>query len=51
MKERKEKKQVHICHICGKEINTDDEYEYIKTRRGTEIYIHKTCIGKNEVRK
>lgn len=44
--DRKEKKQekIHLCHICGKEINSDQDFEYIKTRRSTEIYLHKDCV-------
>lgn len=41
----KEKKQIHICHICGKEIGADEEVEYVKTKRSTEIYLHKKCVG------
>ena len=32
-----------ICYICGKEIE-GEEPEYIKTRRGTNIYIHRRCV-------
>lgn len=32
-----------ICYICGKEIE-GEEPEYIKTRRGTKIYLHRRCI-------
>lgn len=32
-----------ICYICGKEIE-GEEPEYIKTRRGTNIYMHKRCV-------
>ena len=32
-----------ICYICGKEIE-GEEPEYIKTKRGTNIYIHRRCV-------
>lgn len=32
---------IKYCAICGKEII--GEYEYIKTKRGNEMYIHKKC--------
>lgn len=32
---------VHVCNICGKGIR--GEYYYSKTRRGSEIYVHKRC--------
>lgn len=35
--------RVRICGICGKIIR--GEYYYSKTRRGTEIYVHKECWG------
>lgn len=34
------KEQVHICNMCNNEII--GSYEYIKTKRGTELYI---CFG------
>lgn len=42
---RKKTEQIHICYICGKEIASDEDYDYVKTRRGTEIYLHKKCVG------
>lgn len=33
------KHRVLICKLCEKEIT--DEYDYIRTKRGTEIFIHK----------
>lgn len=33
------KEHVRICEMCGKIIVGD--YDYIKTRRGTEMYFHK----------
>lgn len=32
-----------ICYICGKEIE-DEDPEYIRTRRRTDIYMHKRCV-------
>ena len=36
------------CPVCGKEIKEDnlDGVEYVKTKRGTEIFIHNGCVGK-----
>ena len=44
MKKENKNNQIHICHICGKDINPDDEQKYIKTRRGTELWMHKKCV-------
>lgn len=38
-KENPKKNEVHICSYCGREIIGD--YEYIKTKRGTELYFCK----------
>jgi hypothetical protein len=35
------------CPVCGKEITTDSDFtdiEYVKTKRGTEIFIHQDCV-------
>lgn len=37
-----------ICYICGKEIE-GEEPEYIKTKRGTNIYIHAKCVLKGRL--
>ena len=35
------------CEICKEEIYYGEEnIEYVKTKRGTEIFAHKDCIGK-----
>lgn len=35
------------CEICKKEIYYgEDGVEYVKTKRGTEIFVHTACIGK-----
>lgn len=36
------------CPVCGKAIYTSDldSVEYIKTKRGTEIFIHTECVKK-----
>ena len=35
------------CPVCLKPINpTEDEAEYVKTKRGTEIWIHTQCVQK-----
>jgi len=42
---KKEPSQTNIklCYKCGGMIF--GEYEYIKTQRGTEIYMHKDCAN------
>jgi hypothetical protein len=48
-KEKPKKNEVHICSSCGREIIGD--YEYIKTKRGTELYFCKDMrcrCGKNK---
>ena len=43
MKRQKEKKpETHICYLCGKLIEPEEKYVYIRTR--TEMYIHRACI-------
>lgn len=42
--DRKKISKIHICHICGKDVRSDDEQEYIKTRRGSELWMHKECV-------
>ena len=45
MKRQKEKKpETHICYLCGKLIEPEEKYVYIRTRRRTEMYIHRVCI-------
>ncbi|WP_418206008.1 hypothetical protein [Anaerotignum faecicola] len=35
------------CGICGQEISYgEDGIEYVKTKRGTEIFVHRDCIKK-----
>ena len=37
------------CQGCGKEIRSDDgltDVEYVKTKRGTEIFFHTSCMDK-----
>lgn len=43
-KSSNQKKEIYICYICGKEIFPEDEQEYVKTRRGTEIRFHRSCV-------
>ena len=47
MKQKNKKKEnhIHTCHICGQDIYPDNEQEYIKTRRGTELWIHRRCYS------
>ena len=42
--EKKQNRKMNICHICGKEINSDDDQEYVKTKRGSDLYMHKRCV-------
>jgi len=36
-----------FCHLCGKEITIrDGEPVFIKTKRGSEFFIHQQCIEK-----
>lgn len=45
MKRQKEKKpETHICYLCGKLIEPEEKYVYIRTRRRTEMWIHRSCI-------
>lgn len=36
------------CPVCGEYITTNDakDVEYIKTKRGTELFIHTECVKK-----
>ena len=36
------------CPVCGKKIAEDDleKVEYIKTKRGTVIFVHTKCVKK-----
>ena len=36
------------CPVCGKQIKEDglNDVEYVKTKRGTEIFIHTKCVSK-----
>lgn len=43
--DRNRESHIHICYICGKDIYPDEDYEYVKTKRRTEIYIHKRCCA------
>lgn len=42
----KKKEPVHICFECGKAIFPGDPAEHIVTRRRTQIWIHRKCIGR-----
>lgn len=33
----------HICYLCGKVISGD--HVYIKTKRGSDLYIHHECMN------
>lgn len=47
MEKKNKNNQIHICHICGKDVKPDDEQEYIKTRRGSELWMHKKCVRRS----
>lgn len=42
---RPEDKKI-CCPVCGKKLkeSTLDGVEYVKTKRGTEIFIHRGCV-------
>lgn len=42
--DRKRESHTHICHICGQDIYPDEDYEYVKTRRRTELWMHERCM-------
>ena len=42
--DRKKLDQTHICHICGKEVGPDEDQEYVRTKRGSDLYMHKQCV-------
>ncbi len=39
------KKQMWICDICGKPIETEDHVR-IQTKRRSKLHIHNECMGK-----
>ena len=42
---KKDSKWICNCLVCGKEIHEKDpDVEYVKTKRGTEIFIHTECV-------
>lgn len=42
--DRKKESHTHICDICGQDVYPEDEQEYVKTRRGTELWMHRRCV-------
>lgn len=42
--DRTRESHIHICHICGQNIYPDEDCEHVKTRRGTELWIHRRCM-------
>lgn len=48
-KKQKKKDIPKYCVECGQEIAAGDLFEYIRTKRRTEIYIHRKCLGRNGV--
>ncbi len=43
-RQKEEKPETHICYLCGKLIEPEEKYEYVRTRRRTEMWIHRSCI-------
>ncbi len=43
--QKREEHIVHVCYFCGKTIE-DEDYEYVRTRRKTDIWMHKRCVPK-----
>lgn len=41
---QKEQEEMHICYVCGKVVA--GKYEYIRTRRRSELFFHPGCIRK-----
>lgn len=37
-----------FCRICGKEIHINDKFEYIRTKRKSDFFVHKACISGNK---
>jgi hypothetical protein len=37
-----------VCPVCGKTVTPEDgdDLEYVKTKRGTHIFIHTACVRK-----
>lgn len=35
------------CVICNEVIETWDHYEWVKARRGTELFMHTKCVEKS----
>lgn len=45
MNAKNKEKEQHVCYPCGKAID-GEAFEYIKTKRGTEIRMHRKCVPK-----
>lgn len=41
---RSTKTQIHTCCACGEIIEREEEQEYIRTRRHTDLWLHKSCF-------
>lgn len=44
-KAKKEEHVMHVCYLCGKTIE-DEDYEYVRTKRKTGIWMHRRCVPK-----
>lgn len=42
---RAEKKPIRICYECGKAIMPEDLSEHVVTKRRTELWFHRECVG------
>lgn len=48
--QKREEHIVHVCYFRGKTIE-DEDYEYIRTRRKTDIWMHRRCVQKGRSEK
>lgn len=40
------KQKLLVCPVCGESVVSATPYEYIKTKRGSELFMHTECIMK-----
>lgn len=45
IKAKVNEKGIHTCYICGKSIQSIEE-EFVETKRGTKIWVHRECVPK-----
>lgn len=44
MSEAGKKNHTYYCPLCGEPVRSDDEYEYIQTRRKEDCFYHERCL-------